>query len=425
MNAPIHRSATTRLFLSCLPVILFSLSCSKSTQKTSLVEEGHDPINVTIELLTHDDKGLAVSDSVTADHLGQNLKLADTELRILEYWPQAKAMPETDNQSNKESHAVEISWAKNATADEKTKQQQWIYQSKEDGPAGLLEELDVQVRVLPAGSQPSAPGQWLKAAKDTVQFEHQGHFYALPKVGAEIFPGWTIKNIRSYEHALLEENGNIKESNDSNFANRAIEVTLASNEGTVERHLCFLDHPELTKGIHPALLPATRLKGKSASQSRLTARDPIQLPGNDKNRILLSANDDQIGHLTAFIWDHKNNQFSSQQIDSLPAEVKVGDQTLHILQHRNRARAVVKWQQIKANQKIDPKNKDQISSALLVTWLESNHHQKAVLPLGQATPIRIKGQFQTFRYTEGSKKHTVDKIIADNNCCDESTAKKP
>ncbi len=378
----------------------FLVSCNKSETPAN---EGHEAIDAVVELLHHDDKGLTVAQSVTLDHLGQSFELAGTQLRILEHWEQAQALPETDNEGDKENHAVELGWNISAADTSPAKESQWIYQTIEDGPSGLLPGIDIQVRILPPGSQPSPPDQWKNAAKDTVQFEHEKHFVSVPKAGDEIFPGWKVEKIHTYQHALLEENGDIKESDDGNFDNRAIEIILTSDEGTVERHLCFLDHPELTKGIHPSLLPATRLKGSNASQSRLTARDPIKIQGNSKNRLLLSADGKDPAKLTAFTWDDKNSQFTIIPIASLPAEVKVGEQSISILQHRNHARSVVKWQRISRESKNDESSKeeDKITSALLITWLENNHHQKAVLPLDRPTPVRIKGQFQTFRYRGG------------------------
>lgn len=392
MKSSIHYSLACASALVILGALL--TSCN---QDDPAVQEGHEPIDVILELLQHDDKGLSVTKSITADHIGQSFELAGTQLRILEHWPQAEAVPKTDNDNTKETHAVELAWNVSAADTSDPKESQWIYQTKEDGPSGLLPGLDIQVRVLLPGSHPSTSEQWETSPKDTVQFEHEKRFFSLPDVGSEIFPGWKVKALNTYEHALLEENGDIKESDDTGFANRAIEVILASKDGTIERHLCFLDHPELTKGIHPELLPATRLAGTGASQSRLTACDPINIQGESTNRLLISPNASDPEKLTAFTWDSTGGKFNTIKIDSLPAKVKVGDRSISILQHRNHARSVVEWRRInKKTSKADDKQK--IPSALLITWLENEHHQKAVLPIDRATPIRINGQFQTFRY---------------------------
>ncbi|MCF6313112.1 MAG: hypothetical protein L3J39_11730 [Verrucomicrobiales bacterium] len=397
------RSYSIRTCLLLLPLTLL-LSCEKNEAPT---DHSQQTIDATIELLHHDDKGLTVAQSTKLDHLGQSFELAGIDLRILEHWQHAQALPQSDNQSKKENHAVELGWNISAADTSAPKESQWIYQSNQDGPSGTLPGIELQVRMLPPGSQPTAPDQWQQSPKDTVQFEREGSFVSIPKVGGDIFPNWIVQEIKTYQHALLEENGDIKESDDGDFANRAIEITLSSTEGTIERHLCFLDHPELTKGIHPELLPATRLKGSSASQSRLTARDPIKILGNSKNRLMLSSDSKNPKQLNAFTWDDKKQQFKTHALTSLPQTLKIGDQSITVLQHRNHARSVVKWQKVAASTANSQlaKNKDAedntVTPALLITWLENNHHQKAVLPLNRATPVLIQGKFQTFRYREG------------------------
>lgn len=386
---------------------VFLGSCGEDRSAPDRASTG---LNATVEFLEHGDAGLSVAGEAAVAGIGEEAELAGVRFRILDHWPKAEAVAEITDDSEQEHHAVEVSWRNG-----EEEQSEWIFQTAEEGPTGNLTGAGTRVRLLPPGSRPATPDLWTESPRETVQFSRGGRFHSIPEVGEEPFPDWTIQEIRSFDHALMNDAGEIEETSDAGFANRAIEILLASGTGTVERHLCFLDHPDLTGGIHPVLLPVARLSGNDASQSRLAARDPIAVPGSDHDRVFLCPDAADPAGLAVFVWSRDEKKVRETWIDSLPAEIGAGKKTIRLLQHRSHARSVVKWRPAEAvageahrcgagvvSGTGNDSEMPETISALVIAWMENGAERKAVLPLDRPTPIRINGQFQTFRYRDDS-----------------------
>ena len=386
---PIPNRIVTKLSYTTILVPLLGLGLSSCGRNETSDQKASISAIAVIELLEHGQAGLTVADKVSVRRIGNDFKLAGTNLHLLEYWPHAEEVRETSNDNSEEVHAIEVQWQ----LGEGKAETAWIYQTDDEGPAGVLPETNVQVRLLQPGARPASSSQWESDPKGTVQFKRGGEFFSLVGEGQKPFLGWTVEKIRTLEHALLGEGGEVEETDDSSFINRVIEVTLKSTDGSVERHLCFIDHPKLTKGIHPTFLPVSRLVGNGASQSRLVACDLLEGQSAQHHRVLISPNASDAGNLTAFLWNHEDDTTDRIVIDSLPTEVSIGETSLRLLNHRDHARSVVKWQK----QTLEGEN-SKSTPALHIMWLEGHKHEQAVLPLDRPTPVRINGEFKILCY---------------------------
>ena len=400
-----HFPIRNLIFLSTLSLLMCSCGNRETEQKRENLS-----LNAAVEILEHNDTGLTVKDTIPINRIGQSFNIDRARMKISEYWPFAEAICETDNENTKESHAVQVGWTDPGSDDNREKTE-WIYQTDENGPAGVLSGLDLQFRVLPPGSEPTAPDRWKTQPLDTVHFSRNGHFHPVPEKGEEVFPGWILDSARVYEHALLDDTGEIHESDDTSFTNRALAITIRSTneeDQTIERHLCFVDHPKLTRGIHPTILPVARLAGTGASQSRLTARDPITIPDAANHRILITSIPSDPTRFILHTWNRKTDAVNRVELDSLPAETKVDDTIIRIIDHRDHARSVTKWHRAasspgkdtdEGNSNTGLKQEDPVvTQALVLTWIDVHHRKRIVLPLDTPTPARIKGEFKFLRY---------------------------
>ncbi len=372
----------------CMCLCMAFLSGCQSDSEGEVDDDGGDPV---VEWMKHDKDGLTVERTARIGSDGMVFELAGTRFEILERWPHAEAQHENLDDNPEESHAVEMAWG---PSEEGEQQSDWIYQASGSDGTVVLPGTELQVRVMPAGALPGWKDLWEENPRRTVQFAAAGKFYSLPPDDGEVFPGWKVRSVRYYQHALLDDSGAVEESEDAGFTNRAVEVVLASvDETTVERHLAFPDHPEITKGIHPALLPVSRLSGEGASQSRLVVCDALDRPGASNALVLCpsSSNSDQ---LTAFSWDQESKAMSESKNETLPAELELANgKSVRILRHRTHARSVVKWR------RCEEADEGEALPALVIGWAESGvGHKQTVLIHNRSTPFRLRGEFQTFRF---------------------------
>ncbi len=395
-NAVVHRGAR--------PSIRFGIAIAMGVGLMGLAGCGSGPdedagavadSSLVVEWMRHEKDGLVVESSArVAGGVGE-FDLAGARFRILERWPHSDAEHEDLDDNPAESHAVELQWS--AGDGDGGPQVRWIYQTHEAEGVAVLDGLDTRVRMMPAGMLPGWRGLWADDPRRTVQFVVDGKFYPLPADdGAEAIPGWKVRGVRVFEHALLGESGSIEENGDDGdgFTNRAVEVVLASDDGSsVERHIAFIDHPEITKGIHPSILPVSRVSGEGASNSRLVVRDPLDPPGGG-NVLVICPDSSDPEKLTAFVWDQESKVVGEVEIDALPTELPLpGGQKIELLRHHGHARSVMKWRRREIPTEGDP------LPALVIGWAEPDAgHKQAVLILNRAVPFRLRGEFQTFRF---------------------------
>jgi hypothetical protein len=170
----------------------------------------------------------------------------------------------------------------------------------------------------------------------------------------------------------------------------AAEITLQSEDGSKERHIYFIDHPQLTAGIHPTLLPVSRIEGDQASLARLIVCEAPEAP-IEANLVLLSPDVDS-DHLTAWIWNKGKGAPTVSQIEAFPATLMIGEEQVTIKQHWAHAHRQIKWQQ-REDSGIEAKQ-----PALLIESGNHFHAKQFVLIQGKVTPCRPADDMIMLRY---------------------------
>jgi hypothetical protein len=372
-------------------LVIASLCLASSCQKKDPADSATGESTTTIELLSHTEGKFAVSETITVDASQTDITIGGKSFKLKARWDDAEVKRETLNDNPKESHAVELAWSavdkRNATNEHSL----WVFPAvNEEHEAPLLTDTTVQPRFLPPGSRIVTQEEIKKSPLRGVQFEWKNKRYNIPATGQQVFPGWKVIAIRSFQHALLNDNGTITESKDTSFTNRAVEISVEATGGSKERHLCFIDHPRLTAGIHPTLLPVSRISGDLASLAKLRVCETLQAPA-EKNLLVISPDTEGTG-VTALTWIKGNPAPTSQQIKKFPATLTLGNQTIELKQHWANARRQIKWQQ-----KEDGSD-DKKQPALLIESGGHFHAKQFVLIQGKATPCRIMDDIILLKY---------------------------
>jgi len=236
---------------------LLALAClTSSCQKKESNSAEESESGMTVELLSHTEGKFDVAESVTIDTAQESFAIGGKSFKVKARWEDAEVKRETLNDNPDEAHAVELSWRPKEKAENSKDASLWIFPtgSEENEAPQLLGSL-VQARLLPPGSRITTKDELEKSLTSAVQIEWNNKRYDIPELGKEVFDGWKVTGLRIFKHALLNDDGTIAESDDTGFSNRAVEITIEAKGGSKERHVSFMDHPQLTAGIHSTLLP--------------------------------------------------------------------------------------------------------------------------------------------------------------------------
>lgn len=371
------------IYLLAIPLLLASCNDQPSTPETPVSSE-------IIEVLKHNEGKFTRDRSITAVDVGSSFNVDGVNFTITHHWPHAETNRNVTDDAAKSNHAVEVSWTEDGGD-----HTQWIFQTDSDDTMGTLDPVKALVRLTPPGARPPRPDD--PSFPGQVQILAKGLLLDLPDIGGEVFEGWTLKATKSYHHALMDDEGGVTEAEDAGFTNRVLEVHITDGKGTEERHIAFLDHPELTRGIHPEILPVTRLSGGNASQSRLVVCTPVQ-PATEKHIVQLSPHATGKG-LSARVWLVGNTEYTTIAADQLPADLPLADgKVLRLNRHFSKARAEIKWERREAPQEGDAK------PALLIEHRASHHQKEAfVLIRDEVTPCRIGQKHLMLRYTQAQE----------------------
>lgn len=368
-----------------LAASFFAVSCQKNESETSASDEAVG-IGSTIELLSHDKGKFAVVETVTVDDSLSDVVLGGKSFKIKARWDDAEMKRETLNNNPKESHAVELAWKVGASD-----KSLWIFATGvEQGDVPLLARTTVQPRLLPPGARVAVTDELEQSLLRGVQIEWKKKRYDIPEIGQEVFSGWKIEGVQIYKHALLKDDGTIVESKDTSFSNRAVAVTVEAPDGTKERHICFIDHPRLTAGIHPTILPVTRLSGDLASLARLTVCETLKAPV-EKSLVVLSPDTEGEG-VNSWIWIKGEPAPTASHITTFPTTLTLGDQKVEIKQHWTKARRQIKWQQREGAAE------EEKQPALLIETGGHFHAKQFVLIRGKSTPCKVMDEILILRY---------------------------
>jgi hypothetical protein len=187
-------------------------------------------------------------------------------VRIVDRWENVAEENQITNDSPEPLRAVELVLDATAPAS----RGQWIGQ--EDRTGGPSSYRGVQVRVLPAGAtwEPPAaasPGVAPSDQDSGYTFLVGAQRYPLMPEGQQVFPGWTVANVKRFEHARVGTDG-LTES-DPTTSNPAVEILITDGRGTTERHTAFRNFPDIVM--------SKTVAGESHSDARLAA--PGSQPG--------------------------------------------------------------------------------------------------------------------------------------------------
>ena len=371
-------------------LLLGTLALTPSCHKNENPTEQKTP-TITIERLSHTQGKFSIVETIELTDAQKNFTLGGKTFTINARWEDAEVIRLTNNDNPREAHAIELIWTVGDTSAAKpNKNTLWIFPSTRDAPAPRLAGTQIQPRLLPPGTHMTSPPELKSSLLNGVQFQWQKKRYNLPQPGNEAFPGWKITAIRTFQHALLKDNGTITEAPDAHFINRAVEVTLQATDGTKERHICFIDHPQLTAGIHPSLLPVTRISGKLASLSRLVVCERTQ-PPVEKSLLTISP-DNQGDALTLSLWVKGKPTPETRHITHLPTTITLDGQHITLARHWTHARRQIKWQQKNTSAG------DNKQPALLIESGGHFHAKSFVLIQGESTPCRLSGNMMILRY---------------------------
>lgn len=379
LNDPMNRAGGTVLLVAGAALVM------SSCRQGDRAPEGRvAPAAGVIEVLTHDDGRFSVAETVAIDGGTERGHLGGLDFTIEERWPHAEKQQLVTDDRPDVHHGVEVA------PGDPGEPARWIYQSDRDDLASTIPAVDAVVRVTAPGARSIDPGE--EDPLRAVQFLRDGRLHDLPAPGGILADPWTVTEIRTFRSGLLEEDGSVRESEDGNFVNRVVEVRLSDGRGTTERHLAFLDHPQLTRGIHPTLLPVTRLEGDQASNSRLVACEPV--PSSDsRHHVHLTPHIEGEG-LTARILGKGSSTLTVTEVDEYPAELSLpGSGALRILRHYSHAHPHLKWVRAEPSAAAAP------HPALVVSHRAGHHQlQRFVLREGEITPCRAGGKYLWLRY---------------------------
>jgi hypothetical protein len=371
---------------------LLALAClTSSCQKKESNSAEESESGMTVELLSHTEGKFDVAESVTIDTAQESFAIGGKSFKVKARWEDAEVKRETLNDNPDEAHAVELSWRPKEKAENSKDASLWIFPtgSEENEAPQLLGSL-VQARLLPPGSRITTKDELEKSLTSAVQIEWNNKRYDIPELGQEVFSGWKVANLRIFKHALLNDDGTIVESDDTSFSNRAVEITIEATGGSKERHVSFIDHPQLTAGIHPTLLPVTRVSGDLASLSRLIVCGGLKAPVT-KSLLVMSPNTSGEG-ITTWLWAKGDKAPTSSRIEKFPATLTLGGEKVIVTRHWAKARRQIKWQQREGADEKDKK------PALLIETGGHFHAKQFVLIRGEVTPCSVMDEMILLRY---------------------------
>ena len=339
-----------------------------------------------IELLSHVNGKFTVKESVTVTKEQKEFTLGGVPFQIKAWWNDVEVVNEMTNKNPKESHAVEIAWKENGK-----EETSWFY-ANGLGVMGAapLGKTTIKTAVQFPGTRFVFAGAKPSTLKESVQFQWKKKRYDLPEVGKEVFPGWKLTKISYYQHAVIGEDGAISETPDAHFKNRVVEVEIEAKDGSKERHICFVDHPKLTDGIHPQILPVSRISGTLVSLSRLKVCDKLSVPV--KHHWLMISPDTNGKGAKVVKWLMGKPSPEVLHIDEFPITIDFNGVKVTLKQHWSHALRQVKQREKKS------KSKKAKHPAIFVVAGGPFHGKSFVFVQGRPTPCGIQHGMLIIRY---------------------------
>ncbi len=206
----------------------------------------------------------------------------------------------------------------------------WVGEEAKSGGATSLG--GVTVRVLTEGLTWEPPAQ--------PSTEPGGYFfnvgdkrYPLAAEGQEAFPGWRITAAKLFSHAIVSGSGLAE--GDSTSDNPAIDVTISDGKGTLERHVAFMNFPDM--------VIAKTIEGSATSSAKLSAT-PSPTSAKEETVLVYGPGDaPMLGYIP-----RNGAARVIGPLGQLPASFSLGTNKLTFKQHFTRTQATTKYVQAPA-----------------------------------------------------------------------------
>lgn len=227
-----------------------------------------------LELARHDAGGFQVLGAIPAPHQPGTYTIGGLPVTVSEYWENTREEVSVVDGGPEVFRAIELS------LDPAMPKTFWIGEEDQGNPARLG---DLTVRLLAAGQTWQPPPVLVDQGEveGDVAFIVGDKRFGLPALGAEIFPGWKLQDVKRFASATVSGEG-IQETKPQDgaarSANPAVEVSITDGNGTVERHTVFANFPDmvLAKTVSGAAKSGARL---TINKSRAAADETLIVYG--------------------------------------------------------------------------------------------------------------------------------------------------
>lgn len=243
----------------------------------------------------------------------ERISLGGRRYTVERWWQNTAREIEIRNDGTEPFRAIEIALDPNATSGS------WV--GDESKAERGTDFAGLRVRVLP----PETPWTTNTGGGGVPEFVvGTGHF-PLVAPGKEVMPGWTLVEVKRFEHAMVA-GGELREGDESR-SNPAVQVVIRSASGAVERHIAFMEFPDMVM--------SKVVEGTGASGARL-------LPGAGASPETLVI----YGPLDSIRLGYVGRDGVSKDLASpgtLPANVTVGSHTIRLLRQFDRTNVVARF----------------------------------------------------------------------------------
>ncbi len=328
-----------------------------------------------LELVEHDKGEFRVLGAMLAPRAPGNYTIGGLPVKVTEFWENTREEVAVLDGGPDPFRAIEVS------LDPAMPKTFWVGEESQGGAARLG---DLVIRLLPPGQtwQPPAKNASPAAVQGDVAFVVGDARYGLPAVGAEIFPGWTLKDVKRFASATVSADG-IKESTTpgQSATNPAVDVTITDGKGTVERHTLFTNFPDMVL--------AKTLEGAAKSGAKLVANAATSV-GED-TLVIFGAP----GALRGWYVASDGSAQALEHDGPMPWRFEAGKRKLGILNDFARAREVSRF--------TSAPPADQHRPALVISFGDAAGEEPTPLAWKDAIPVPSKGPGVMLRYAP----HTV------------------
>ncbi len=320
-----------------------------------------------VELLRHDSGQFTTIGGATFGAGAADATLDGLTLHVTDRWENTREELEVTDDGPEPMRAMEV------TFDPDARKGTWI---GEESRGGAVTMGAMRIRLLAAGQafQPPPPGAApASVAAGGYAFVVGDKRYPLGTEGDEALPGWTVKTVRRFVHAIVG-GGGLTEG-EAGRDNPAVEVFITDGQGTVEQHVAFQNFPDMVM--------AKAVEGQGHSGATLA---PTAVPSAGATLVVYG--DPQALKAAYLATDGTVQQYDHD--GSLPWAFEAGQRRITILRQCTRARAAVKL--------VPAPHAEQSRPSLIVRVGDEAGASPVPLPWNTPTPVSVGGRVVILRY---------------------------